>query len=72
MTKDILNTCNSSSVKFSPNSLATRLRFLKDIFPVSSSSNNRKAFRISSLASFSLIFVVMIDKKSLKSIVPVI
>ena len=41
-------TCNSSSVMFSPSSLATRLRFLKEILPVSSSSNNLKAFRISS------------------------
>lgn len=46
-------TCSSSSVRFSPSSLATLLRFLKEIFPVSSSSNSRKAFRISSLESFS-------------------
>lgn len=31
--------CSSSSVMFSPSSLATRLRFLKEILPVSSSSN---------------------------------
>ena len=33
-------TCNSSSVRFSPNSLATRFKFLNEILPVSSSSNN--------------------------------
>lgn len=48
------NTCNSSSVRFSPSSLATLLRFLNEIFPVQSSSNRRKAFIISSLESFSL------------------
>lgn len=37
-----------------PISFATRRKFLNDIFPVSSSSNNRKAFRISSRESFSL------------------
>lgn len=47
-------TCSSSSVRVSPSSFATRLRFLKEIFPVQSSSNNRKAFNISSLESFSL------------------
>ncbi len=31
--------CSSSSVMFSPSSLATRFRFLKEILPVSSSSN---------------------------------
>lgn len=46
-------TCSSSSVRFSPSSLATLFRFLKEILPVSSSSNSRKAFRISSLESFS-------------------
>lgn len=46
-------TCNSSSVRFSPSSFATRFRFLNEIRPVSSSSNNRKAFRISSFVSFS-------------------
>lgn len=46
-------TCSSSSVRFSPSSLATLFRFLKEILPVSSSSNRRKAFRISSLESFS-------------------
>ncbi len=34
---------SSSSVMFSPSSLATRLRFLKEILPVSSSSKRRKA-----------------------------
>uniref|UniRef100_H2XPS4 Uncharacterized protein n=1 Tax=Ciona intestinalis TaxID=7719 RepID=H2XPS4_CIOIN len=62
--------CSSSSVKFSPNSLATLFKFLNDIFPVSSSSNKRNAFKISSFESFSLIFCVIIVKKSLKSIVP--
>lgn len=46
-------TCSSSSVRFSPSSLATLFIFRKDIFPVSSSSNSRKALRISSLESFS-------------------
>lgn len=46
-------TCSSSSVRFSPSSFATLFRFLKEILPVSSSSNKRKAFRISSLESFS-------------------
>jgi len=40
--------CSSSSVIFSPSSFATRFRFLKLILPVSSSSNNLKALRISS------------------------
>lgn len=35
--------CSSSSVMFSPSSLATRLRFLKEILPVSSSSNRLQA-----------------------------
>merc|ERR1711924_247962 len=39
---------SSSSVIRSPSSLATRFRFLKEIFPVSSSSKSRNAFRISS------------------------
>lgn len=56
--------CNSSSVKFSPSSLATRFKFLKEIVPVSSSSNNRKALRISSLVSFSAIFTVINVRKS--------
>lgn len=48
-----VHTCSSSSVRFSPSSLATLFRFLNEILPVSSSSNSRKAFRISSLESFS-------------------
>lgn len=48
-----VRTCSSSSVRFSPSSLATLFRFLKEILPVSSSSKRRKAFRISSLESFS-------------------
>ncbi|ETV90799.1 hypothetical protein H310_14468 [Aphanomyces invadans] len=62
--------CNSSSVMFSPSSFATRLRFRKLILPVSSSSNSRNAFRISSRESFSLILDVIISKNSVKSIVP--
>ena len=46
----------SSSVMFSPSSLATRFKFLKEILPVSSSSNRRKAFIISSRGSLSAIF----------------
>ena len=49
----VIISCSSSSVMFSPISLATRRRFFKLILPVSSSSNKRKAFRISSLLSFS-------------------
>lgn len=48
-----VRTCSSSSVRFSPSSLATLFKFLNEILPVSSSSNSRKAFRISSLESFS-------------------
>ena len=82
-----LLTCNSSSVKFSPNSFATLFKLLKDILPynnmmnnshristiftVSSSSNSLKALRISSLESFSLILTVIICKNWLKSMVPV-
>mmetsp|Transcript_28310 Transcript_28310/g.72513 ORF Transcript_28310/g.72513 Transcript_28310/m.72513 type:complete len:291 (+) Transcript_28310:217-1089(+) len=62
--------CNSSSVIFSPSSLATRFRFLKEILPVSSSSKRRNALRISSLLSFSLILAVIICRNSSKSIVP--
>lgn len=47
-------TCSSTSVRFSPSSLATLLRFLNEIFPVQSSSKSRKAFSISSFVSFSL------------------
>ena len=63
-------TWSSSSVRFSPNSLATRLRFLNDIFPVSSSSKSLKAFIISSFESFSFILLVIIVRKSSKSIMP--
>lgn len=49
-----LYTCSSASVRFSPSSLATLLRFLNEIFPVQSSSKSRKAFSISSFVSFSL------------------
>mmetsp|Transcript_142985 Transcript_142985/g.362909 ORF Transcript_142985/g.362909 Transcript_142985/m.362909 type:complete len:201 (-) Transcript_142985:340-942(-) len=42
---------SSSSVMRSPNSLATRFKFLKEILPVSSSSNKRNAFKISSFGS---------------------
>jgi len=50
--------------------LATRFRFRNEIFPVSSSSKSRNAFRISSRESFSLIFAVIISRNSEKSIVP--
>ena len=62
--------CNSSSVIFSPNSFATRFKLRKEILPVSSSSNNRNAFKISSRESRSLIFDVIISKNSEKSITP--
>lgn len=61
---------NSSSERFSPSSLATLLRFLKLILPVLSSSNSLKALRISSTGSLSLIFDVIISKKSWYSIYP--
>ncbi|DAZ96310.1 TPA: hypothetical protein N0F65_008434 [Lagenidium giganteum] len=62
--------CSSSSVMFSPSSLATRFRLRNEILPVSSSSNSRNAFKISSRESFSLILDVIISKNSVKSIVP--
>lgn len=46
---------SSSSLVFSPSSLATRFRFLRLMVPDSSSSKSRKAFRISSLGSRSKI-----------------
>lgn len=61
---------NSSSVIVSPNSLATRLRFLKEILPELSSSNSLKALRISSLGSLSAILTVITSKKSQNSITP--
>merc|ERR1719253_197127 len=62
--------CSSSSVIRSPSSLATRFRFLNEILPVSSSSNKRKAFRISSLGSRFNILCVIILRNSSYSIVP--
>mmetsp|Transcript_45823 Transcript_45823/g.74772 ORF Transcript_45823/g.74772 Transcript_45823/m.74772 type:complete len:235 (-) Transcript_45823:34-738(-) len=62
--------CNSSSVIRSPSSFATRFKFLKEIFPVLSSSKSLKAFRTSSLGSRSLNFCVIIERNSSKSIVP--
>merc|ERR1711912_142926 len=60
---------SSSSVMRSPSSLATRLRFLNEILPVSSSSNRRKAFKISSLGSrFKILCVIILN--SSYSIVP--
>ncbi|KAI9919047.1 hypothetical protein PsorP6_012228 [Peronosclerospora sorghi] len=47
--------CSSSSVIFSPSSVATRFKFRNEILPVPSSSKSRKALRISSRESFSLI-----------------
>ena len=61
---------SSSSVMFSPNSLATRFKFLKEIFPVSSSSNSRNAFMISSRLSRSPILAVIMARNSSKSMVP--
>ena len=55
---------------FSPSSFATRLRFLKEILPVSSSSNRRNAFMISSRESRSPILAVIICRNSSKSMVP--
>ena len=60
----------SSSVIFSPNSLATLFKFLNEIFPLSSSSNNLNAFYISSLGSLSAILTVIISKNSGKSMTP--
>merc|ERR1712166_1062445 len=62
--------CSSSSVMFSPSSFATRLRFLKEILPVLSSSNNLNTLLISSLVSFSPIFPVIISRNSGNSIWP--
>merc|ERR1719393_235494 len=50
--------------------LATRFKFLNEIFPVSSSSNRRNAFKISSLGSRFRILWVIIFKNSSYSIVP--
>mmetsp|Transcript_12411 Transcript_12411/g.56507 ORF Transcript_12411/g.56507 Transcript_12411/m.56507 type:complete len:201 (+) Transcript_12411:1469-2071(+) len=55
---------------FSPSSFATRLRFLKLILPVSSSSKRRKAFMISSRESRSPILAVIMVRNSSKSMVP--
>merc|ERR1719291_965876 len=62
--------CSSSSVIRSPSSFATRLRFLNEIFPVSSSSNSLNALRISSLGSRFRILCVIIFKNSSYPIVP--
>mmetsp|Transcript_124829 Transcript_124829/g.335060 ORF Transcript_124829/g.335060 Transcript_124829/m.335060 type:complete len:200 (-) Transcript_124829:8-607(-) len=62
--------CNSSSVIRSPNSFATRFRFLKEILPVSSSSNSLKAFNISSLGSRFRILCVIILRNSSYPMVP--
>ncbi len=62
--------CNSSSAIVSPNYLATLFKFFNEIFPVLSSSNSLNAFRISSLGSLSLIFVVISSMKSANSITP--
>ena len=53
-----------------PNSLATLFKFLNEIFPVESSSNNLKAFKIYSLGSLSDILPVINSMKSEKSIIP--
>lgn len=62
--------CNYSSAIVSPNYLATLFKFFNDTFPVLSSSKSLKAFRISSLGSLSLIFVVISSIKSANSITP--
>ncbi|MPC24820.1 hypothetical protein E2C01_017913 [Portunus trituberculatus] len=62
--------CSSSSVRFSPRVSATRFRFAKEILPVLSSSNSLKAFRISSLTSFSAILIVMRCRNSSNLILP--
>lgn len=46
--------CRNSPLIVSPSSFATRLRFLKEIFPVWSSSNRLKTFWMSSRVSLSL------------------
>lgn len=55
---------SSSSVIFSPSSLATRLRFLRLILPLSSSSNNLNALKTSSCGSLSNIQSVTEIKKT--------
>lgn len=62
--------CNYSSAIVSPNYLATLFKFFNEIFPVLSSSKSLNAFRISSLGSLSLIFVVISSMKSANSITP--
>merc|ERR1719487_2822034 len=62
--------CNSSSVILSPSSFATRFKFLNEILPVSSSSNKRKAFKISSLGSLLRILCVIILRNSSYSMDP--
>lgn len=54
----------------SPNYLATLFKFFNETLPVLSSSNNLKAFRISSLGSLSAIFPVINSIKSANSITP--
>merc|ERR1712182_123570 len=53
-----------------PSSLATRFKFLKLIFPVSSSSKRRKALRVSSFGSRFRIFCDIIVMNSGNSMVP--
>ena len=61
---------SSSSVIVYPSSRATLFKFFKLIFPVLSSSNSLKAFRISSRGSLSAIFPVISYIKSPNSITP--
>mmetsp|Transcript_34672 Transcript_34672/g.80483 ORF Transcript_34672/g.80483 Transcript_34672/m.80483 type:complete len:206 (+) Transcript_34672:166-783(+) len=59
--------CSSSSVRLSPNSCAMRFKFRKEIFPVSSSSNNANTLSISALEFLSGILPRIMSQKSLKS-----
>ena len=61
---------SSSSFIVYPNSLATLFKFFRETFPVESSSNNLKAFRISSLGSRSDILPVINSIKSANSMTP--
>lgn len=61
---------SSSSVMFSPRSLATFLRCLKVILSESSSRKSLKAFFISSTGSRSLILIVIMSRKSAYSTRP--
>lgn len=55
--------CSSSSLRFSPSSRATRFIFFSEILPLWSSSNNWKAFLISSSGSLVAYRSATTDKK---------